>query len=151
MKLHSVFSRLIILLICCVLFSLISCSFPFNSGKNEMNSQSSQSAHISADLPQPIHNPDMTKRSKFDPRVRQYILPKRVLWHTEYASAAVENPESLLMDRTGQVTLDAHNPCVLRSTEDKPAILLDFGRELHGGVQKDASLILEYTWTILFS
>lgn len=40
------------------------------------------------------------------------------------------------------------------STGDPTAADADrriFARQLHGGVQKDASLILEYTWTILFS
>ncbi len=70
-----------------------------------------------------------------DNRVRQYILPTRIVWHSTEAGATVENPNELLREKTGQVTLDAHDPCVLRSTDMKPGILLDFGKELHGGVQ----------------
>lgn len=76
-------------------------------------------------------------RSTTDPRIREYIMPARVVWTTPDAEAKVENPSSLLEAKTGQVTLDAHNPCVLRSGsgDAKPAVLLDFGRELSGGVQ----------------
>ncbi|MDX9755750.1 MAG: alpha-L-rhamnosidase C-terminal domain-containing protein [bacterium] len=67
--------------------------------------------------------------------MRQYITPQRVVWFSNDETAVVENPESLLEMWSGQVTLDAHDPCVLR-TQGKPAgILLDFGKELQGGVQ----------------
>ncbi|MDX9753403.1 MAG: hypothetical protein RBU29_05540, partial [bacterium] len=92
-------------------------------------------AGFSAELPRPIAGDAMTSKTTFDPRVRQYITPQRVVWFSNDEAAVVENPESLLEMRSGQVTLDAHDPCVLR-TQGKPAgILLDFGKELQGGVQ----------------
>ncbi|MHC4520559.1 MAG: alpha-L-rhamnosidase-related protein [Planctomycetota bacterium] len=74
----------------------------------------------------------MKQRTTRDPRVRAYVLPTRVLWHSE---AGVQAPQRLLQKRSGQVTLDASNPCVLKSDKARPGILLDFGKELHGGVQ----------------
>jgi alpha-L-rhamnosidase len=72
----------------------------------------------------------MTKR---DPRVRDYINPVRVVWTTEsIARASVEYAEGLLQDRDGQASLNAVSPCVLRTGG---GILLDFGKELHGGVE----------------
>ena len=68
-----------------------------------------------------------------DPRVRKYVLPKRVLWQTP--GDGLQASETLLQHRSGQVTLDASRPCVLNSKKGKPGILLDFGVELHGGVQ----------------
>ena len=85
-----------------------------------------------ADLPAPIADADMQQRTTVDPRVRTYILPTRVLWQSE---TGVQNPEVLLQRRSGQVTLDASNPCILKNDKAQPGILLDFGRELHGGVQ----------------
>lgn len=68
--------------------------------------------------------------SSIDPRVREYVNPVRVVWTSE--GDTIKNQESLLLKRSGQITLDSKNPCVLRSGG---AVLLDFGRELHGGIQ----------------
>jgi len=86
-----------------------------------------------AQLPSPIAEASMQERTTDDPRVRAYILPKRVLWQT--ASDSVQSPEMLLQKRSGQVTLQASHPCVLNSERTGAGILLDFGKELHGGVQ----------------
>jgi len=75
---------------------------------------------------------EMEQRTVSDPRVRTYVLPTRVLWQSE---AGVQASERLLKKRSGQVTLDASNPCILKSDKSNPGILLDFGKELHGGVQ----------------
>ncbi len=75
-------------------------------------------------------------RATVDPRVRQYILPQRVVWTAQGNGVEVKNAEALLQNRTGQITLDAHDPCVLSNQGGQTAgVLLDFGRELHGGVQ----------------
>jgi len=61
-----------------------------------------------------------------DPRIRSYVLPTRVVWHTEGA-ARPGNMESLLdPDWAG---------CSLDHVGDAPAVLLDFGRELYGGIR----------------
>ena len=65
-----------------------------------------------------------------DPRIRQYIIPQRVVWQS--AGSTVENAQALLSAGSGQVTLDNRTPCVLN---EGGAVLVDFGRELHGGVQ----------------
>lgn len=90
-------------------------------------------AESNSTLPAPIAETDMQQRTKSDPRVRKYVLPKRVVWHTDANS--VEKPETLLKDLSGQVTLKASNPCVLRTKKTDAGILVDFGAELHGGVQ----------------
>lgn len=83
-----------------------------------------------AALPAPVA--DLDARATSDPRVRSYVLPARVLWDS---GDGVQNADVLLRKRSGQVTLDASNPCVLDSRKGDAAILLDFGKELHGGVQ----------------
>lgn len=60
---------------------------------------------------------------RVDPRERRYLLPTRVLW----TSGAVKNPQNLLIDDLTTCTLEPAKPGALSS------ILLDFGRELHGG------------------
>ena len=83
-------------------------------------------------LPAPLDDQEMNARTTDDPRVRKYVLPRRVLWQTDHG---VQSPAALLQKRSGQVTLNASKPCVLRNEKAPAAILLDFGTELHGGVQ----------------
>lgn len=63
-----------------------------------------------------------------DPRVRDFVPPQRVLWHTRHG---VRNAEALLGDDDAVAALRR------APGEEPPAILLDFGRELHGGVRFD--------------
>ncbi|MFN3649900.1 MAG: alpha-L-rhamnosidase C-terminal domain-containing protein [Armatimonadota bacterium] len=62
---------------------------------------------------------------KLDPRERRFVLPTRIVWSTPGA----RTPEHLLTD-------DRHT-CVLQPAKDgqTSSILLDFGRELHGGLR----------------
>jgi hypothetical protein len=69
-------------------------------------------------------------RAEDDPRVRKYIVPQRVVWQS--ADTTAENTKALLAPGSGQVTLDNNDPCVLH---EGGAVLVDFGRELHGGLQ----------------
>lgn len=63
-----------------------------------------------------------------DERVRRYVLPDRIL----LAEGGVDRPETLLAAGSGQPTIWS----VSRATfPPGSGILLDFGRELHGGVQ----------------
>jgi alpha-L-rhamnosidase len=65
-----------------------------------------------------------------DPRTRTYVIPQRVVWRSP--GATVENSAALLAAGSGQVTLDNSRPCVLN---EGGGLLVDFGRELHGGLQ----------------
>lgn len=85
-------------------------------------------------LPPPISDEQTAGRTVVDPRARRYVLPSRIVWSS--GEKTVENPQMLLVERSGQVTLDASKPCVLRSDKsNQGGVLLDFGKELHGGVQ----------------
>jgi hypothetical protein len=53
-----------------------------------------------------------------------------VVWQS--AGPTVDNSKALLAAGSGQVTLDSRSPCVLH---EGGSVLVDFGRELHGGVQ----------------
>ncbi len=61
-----------------------------------------------------------------DPRVRRFLLPKRVVWTSE---SGVQFPENLLKD----------NDLVCRMIPGAggASVLVDFGREVHGGVRLD--------------
>ena len=66
-----------------------------------------------------------------DPRTRTYVEPVRVAW----VGGATDNPEALMGAKNGQVPESGWGDgrcCVLKVGD---SIALDFGRELHGGLQ----------------
>jgi alpha-L-rhamnosidase len=79
--------------------------------------------------------PAMPKQVERDPRVRDYVTPTRVVWQSPPVACAVLDAEQLLEPFKGQITISHEGACTLRNNGQPPAILLDFGRELHGGIQ----------------
>ena len=71
-----------------------------------------------------------------DERTVQYVRPSRVVWVSDTDGQGVRNPENLLRDVPGQVTVASSHHCVLSTRlTGQAGILLDFGKELHGGLQ----------------
>lgn len=69
-----------------------------------------------------------------DSRTREYLPPTRVVWQQD--SGQISGVEHLLLPGNGQSDLSNRNICKLTSTDKlHPAILLDFGKELQGGLQ----------------
>ena len=82
---------------------------------------------------------DIQSSTTRDPRVRTYVLPSRIVWKSSQPGAIVENVDALLKPVSGQVTLSNHIACSMRNESSSPGILLDFGKELSGGVQISVS------------
>lgn len=76
----------------------------------------------------------MSNTHQSDPRVREYVLPTRIVWET-HGEAALENSEHLLTSNTGQAVVVSPDVCTVRNVGQTPSLLLDFGRELNGGIQ----------------
>lgn len=74
-------------------------------------------------------------RIEMDERKRTYLLPKRIVWETDASNCAVYNSASLLDNKSRQISLHVSHPCVLENQNGNAAILLDFGQELHGGLE----------------
>ncbi len=71
---------------------------------------------------------------QIDSRVREYLSPVKILWTQN--QELISNVDVLLRKGNGQADLTNSHICVMKSTEkEHPAILFDFGRELHGGLQ----------------
>ncbi|TCC89296.1 alpha-L-rhamnosidase [Pedobacter frigiditerrae] len=65
-------------------------------------------------------------------RVTEYVSANRVLWK----AGLVKNEAQLLKTGTGQADVSNKSICILENKkEGKASILLDFGKELQGGVQ----------------
>ncbi|HLQ98390.1 MAG TPA: alpha-L-rhamnosidase [Candidatus Dormibacteraeota bacterium] len=78
---------------------------------------------------------DITDRMEDDHRVRKYIIPKRILWKTNQEEAYVVNEKCLLEKRSGQITLNTGNACRMNNNGAQASLLIDFGMELHGGIE----------------
>lgn len=69
-----------------------------------------------------------------DSRVREYIEPTRIVWMSD--TAYIKGYGNLLLEGNGQSDLANNRICVMRSDAvNNPAMLLDFGKELQGGLQ----------------
>ena len=74
-----------------------------------------------------------------DPRTRTFVMPTRVVWVSDKSEqSSVGNPEILLKGKFGQVPEGAFlagSGCRMENKGAPASVLVDFGRELHGGVQ----------------
>ena len=69
-----------------------------------------------------------------DERVREYITPVRIVWMQD--STAVSGSENLLIPGDGQSEISSRRLCRMKSADGRhPAVLLDFGTEIHGGIR----------------
>lgn len=77
---------------------------------------------------------------------RTFVMPKRIVWQTEKSDrgfaprCSVAGAERLLLKKKGQIpeTSDYAEKiiaCTLVNEGNAPGFILDFGRELHGGLQ----------------
>ena len=85
----------------------------------------------------PVFGDDYAGEFQEDPRARIFIAPQKVLWKSANSSL-VENADGLLRKGNQQADLTGLSKpvgAVLTSnSEEKGGILLDFGKELHGGI-----------------
>ncbi len=78
-------------------------------------------------------NFDQDRPHQKEEEVRQFLPPVRILWKSDNS---IQNAEKLLLKGNGQADLNSKGLCTMNSFNGKkPAILLDFGKELHGGLQ----------------
>lgn len=78
---------------------------------------------------------ELETRSEADERTRVYLTPKRIVWETNDKAASVENSAALLEQKSRQISLHADSLCTLCSREHSAGLLLDFGQEMHGGLE----------------
>ncbi|MEM9983590.1 MAG: alpha-L-rhamnosidase C-terminal domain-containing protein [Bacteroidota bacterium] len=72
-------------------------------------------------------------RGDAHPIKRSYLSPVRILWQSE--EAEILNSQRLLEPGSHQASTVNEGLCTLKNKGGKAAILLDFGKELHGGLE----------------
>jgi hypothetical protein len=71
-----------------------------------------------------------------DSRVRTYITADRIVWKSTENAGFIKDEKNLLKPGIGQSVLGSENVCRLISNDkEHPGLLLDFGREIQGGIQ----------------
>src|SRR5690554_6504237 len=76
-----------------------------------------------------------------DKITRAYITPVKIVWQSDNQNKQVKNPEVLLTTFDGQLTTSGKGMCVLHSDEEVEAsVLLDFGKEIYGGIEIAAAI-----------
>ena len=91
--------------------------------------------NIYAQLP-PVFTSSQRKDVQSEETVRRLLSPVKILWETPNASTHIVNAARLLKQGNGQADLSGKDLCILHNDETgKAGLLLDFGKEIHGGLQ----------------
>ena len=84
----------------------------------------------------PVFDANRAKTTGTTKVIQRYLSPLRVLWKTAGADSNIINELNLLKPGNGQADLVNKQVTVLKSSKGiKPGLLLDFGKELQGGLQ----------------
>ncbi|HDZ05691.1 hypothetical protein LCGC14_0066020 [marine sediment metagenome] len=88
-----------------------------------------------AQLP-PVFGPEYVKAARASEMVKTYLTPQRIVWQSDDLGESILNSERLLEKGNGQVAVNDENLFrFVSTTDEKPGILLDYGKEIHGGVK----------------
>lgn len=91
--------------------------------------------HGQSALP-PVWNGIHSEQLQRDQRTRVYLPPTRIVWKEEGRGASIQGEANLLRPGNGQTDLANTSICVMKSSVNgHPSLLLDFGKELQGGLQ----------------
>lgn len=90
---------------------------------------------INAQLP-PVFGDEYAETASHSEMVKTYLTPQRIVWKSDDSEKSILNAETLLKKGNGQVAVNDENLFRFVSTANqKPSILLDYGKEIHGGVK----------------
>ncbi|MCE5345540.1 MAG: alpha-L-rhamnosidase [Bacteroidales bacterium] len=88
-----------------------------------------------AQLP-PVFQNYPTTKIRASELTTKYLTPERIVWVSDNSGNQIQNIESILNPGTGQADLNKGKYLNLISSEKScPGIILDFGREIHGGLE----------------
>jgi hypothetical protein len=88
-----------------------------------------------AQLP-PVFNTTEASKVRSSALTRKYLTAERIVWVSDETGQQVINAESILTPGIGQADLNQGKYLTLMSTEHSfPGIILDFGREIQGGIE----------------
>lgn len=85
----------------------------------------------------PVFGPEYKGNAQKDELTRVFISPVKVMWTSDNTGELIKNSDVLLEQGNSQSDMSRTTRfCSIKSTEnDTSSILLDYGKELHGGLQ----------------
>jgi alpha-L-rhamnosidase len=90
---------------------------------------------LQAQLP-PVFNAKDASKERSTSLTRKYLTAERVVWVSDPYGKQVVNAEDILKPGSGQADLNSGKYLTLISDkESKPGLILDFGREIQGGIE----------------
>ena len=90
---------------------------------------------VMAQLP-PVFNTKDASLVRSTSLTRKYLTPERIVWSSDQSEKFIQNAGSILKSGIGQADLNTGKYLTLISdTASKPGIILDFGREIQGGIE----------------
>ena len=79
---------------------------------------------------------DASQHAQYSLRTIAYLSPTRIVWQESKDGATIQGIDNLLKPGNGQAELVQGSMCRIKNGEKgKASFLLDFGRELQGGIQ----------------
>lgn len=91
---------------------------------------------VSAQKLPPIFDKETQKQTQYSELTHSYLAPTRIVWKSAAGNAEILNEEKLLKIGTGQADLIGKDICIMKSDgTSRPAIVLDFGKEINGGIR----------------
>lgn len=93
-------------------------------------------SNVYSQLP-PVFGPEYGEIAQKDELTRVFISPIKVIWTSDDSGELIKNSDVLLKPGNSQSDMSRTTIfCSIKSTEnDTSSILLDYGKELHGGLQ----------------
>ena len=82
----------------------------------------------------PAFSSEIVSKAEIDPLKRIYLAPQRIVWKS--SDSLIVNPETLLKKGNSQAYFGSQPICKIINKGNTPSgLILDFGREIHGGIQ----------------
>tara|TARA_R110000868_G_scaffold320796_3_gene581741 strand:+ start:9233 stop:10987 length:1755 start_codon:yes stop_codon:yes gene_type:complete len=89
----------------------------------------------------PVFGEAFKDKAQNSEMIKTYLTPQRIVWQSDNSGESIQNTNTLLKKGNGQVAVNEDKLFRLIGTEDKkPAILLDYGKEIHGGIKISAGI-----------
>ena len=93
------------------------------------------SQSLIAQLP-PVFGKEYDGKAVASDMVKTYLTPQRIVWQSDSSGEYIKNAGTLLKKGNGQVAVNDQNLFRFVSTaSERHGILLDYGKEIHGGVK----------------
>jgi hypothetical protein len=88
-----------------------------------------------AQLP-PVFGEEYKDKTSHSDMVKTYITPQKIIWQSDSTGQFIQNPSKITTMGNGQVAVNDQDLFRFISTDvNKPGILLDYGKEINGGVK----------------